>query len=104
MSGLAVARILQSVVVGQARSPAEAVAQCIAALREPGRAQPNRLDGTVADALVQVVALKETPLAELAAVTKKLSIGAIAKSTIESGINNTKHGHFLLTSGGLIQR
>ena len=35
--GLVVARILESVVVGRAASTAEAVIQCIAALRDPSR-------------------------------------------------------------------
>ena len=69
--GLAYARILESVIMGRAATPAEAVAQCVDALRDSERVQPNALDSTLADALAT---LKPTAVANLPAAALSLKI------------------------------
>ena len=64
--GLAYARILESVIMGTASTPAEALELCITALRDPHRLQPNPLDGKLAQALSETVALKAMPLPQAA--------------------------------------
>ena len=79
---LAFARILYSVVTDSsetARGAAYAVSQCIEALRDENRLQPNQLDKTVADALEDALQLAtdvEGPdcLAQLCAAGQKLGL------------------------------
>jgi hypothetical protein len=68
--GLAAARILESIIMGHC-SPAEAVQECIKALRDPKRKFPNDIDRNVAASLKKVVEMRAKPHSQVVATLGK---------------------------------